>query len=83
MLREEVFMALATFGHKETHEELKKRFQIYISDKSTSVFPVDIRKVNHAMKVLIIMSTSCKYLVVFLNFSSGCLYFYHENFKWC
>lgn len=44
MLREEVFMALATFGHKETHEELKKRFQTYINDKNTSVFPVDIRK---------------------------------------
>lgn len=44
MLREEVFVALATFGHKETHEELKKRFQIYIKDKNTSVFPVDIRK---------------------------------------
>nr|KAJ0208994.1 hypothetical protein LSAT_V11C400194410 [Lactuca sativa] len=44
MLREEVFMALATFGHKETHEELKKRFQTYMNDKNTSVFPVDIRK---------------------------------------
>ncbi|XP_076884989.1 aminopeptidase M1-like [Bidens hawaiensis] len=44
MLREEVFKALATFGHKETHEELKNRFQIYISDKSTPVFPVGIRR---------------------------------------
>ncbi|MFS7974548.1 putative membrane alanyl aminopeptidase [Helianthus anomalus] len=44
LLREEVFKALATFGHKETHEELKSRFQIYINDKFTSVLPVDIRK---------------------------------------
>nr|XP_043614799.1 aminopeptidase M1-like isoform X2 [Erigeron canadensis] len=44
MLREEVYMALATFGHKETHEELKKRFHKYANDKNTSVFPVDIRK---------------------------------------
>ncbi|KAI7735793.1 hypothetical protein M8C21_000555, partial [Ambrosia artemisiifolia] len=44
LLREEVFMALATFGHKETHEELKNRFQMYVNDKFTSVFPVDIRK---------------------------------------
>ncbi|XP_071711072.1 aminopeptidase M1-like [Rutidosis leptorrhynchoides] len=44
MLREEVYMALATFGHKETHEELKRRFQTYVYDKTTSVFPVDIRK---------------------------------------
>ena len=46
MLREEVFMALANFDHKETHEELKKRFQTYLNDKNTAVFPVDIRKVN-------------------------------------
>ncbi|KAI3786185.1 hypothetical protein L1987_45317 [Smallanthus sonchifolius] len=44
MLREEVLKALATFGHKETHEELKNQFQIYINDRNTSVFPVDIRK---------------------------------------
>ncbi|KAK9066171.1 hypothetical protein SSX86_013492 [Deinandra increscens subsp. villosa] len=54
MLREEVFKALATFGHKETHEELKNRFQIYISNKMTSVFPVDIRKAAY----ISIMKTS-------------------------
>ncbi|KAD4889372.1 hypothetical protein E3N88_21445 [Mikania micrantha] len=44
MLREEVFKALATFGHKETIVELKNRFQTYINDKNTSIFPVGIRK---------------------------------------
>lgn len=46
MLREEVFKALTTFGHKETHEELKNRFQIYINDRNASVLPVGIRKVH-------------------------------------
>ncbi|GJV05289.1 aminopeptidase M1-like protein isoform X1, partial [Tanacetum coccineum] len=44
MLREQVFMALANFDHKETHDELKKRFQTYVNDKDTAVFPVDVRK---------------------------------------
>ncbi|KVI05923.1 protein of unknown function DUF3358 [Cynara cardunculus var. scolymus] len=42
----QLFTALATFGHRKTHEELKKRFQIYIKDKNTSLFPVDIRKIR-------------------------------------
>nr|GEV37289.1 aminopeptidase M1-like isoform X2 [Tanacetum cinerariifolium] len=44
MLREEVFMALDNFDHKETHEELKKRFQRYVKDKDTALFLVNIRK---------------------------------------
>ena len=87
MLREEVFMALANFDHKETHEELKKRFQTYLNDKNTAVFPVDIRKVNinsHnyscIMKVLFILKCEYQLIEAFL-FPSGCLHFYNENFK--
>ncbi|KAK1434223.1 hypothetical protein QVD17_11142 [Tagetes erecta] len=54
MLREEIFKALATFGHKETHEELKNRFQIYINDRNAPVLPVGIRKATY----ISIMKTS-------------------------
>ncbi|CAK9179920.1 unnamed protein product [Ilex paraguariensis] len=37
-------MALATFGHNETHQEAMKRFQAYLDDSSTSLLPVDSRK---------------------------------------
>ncbi|KAK2965607.1 hypothetical protein RJ640_008448 [Escallonia rubra] len=47
LLREQVLMALATFGHSRTHEEAMKRFQTYLVDRNTSCLPVDIRKATY------------------------------------
>ncbi|KAK3030912.1 hypothetical protein RJ639_036650, partial [Escallonia herrerae] len=47
LLREEVLMALATFGHSRTREEAVKRFQTYLVDRNTSGLPVDIRKATY------------------------------------
>ncbi|KAG8380091.1 hypothetical protein BUALT_Bualt07G0157600 [Buddleja alternifolia] len=44
LMREEVLMALASFGHPRTNEEAIKRFQAYVEDINTSLLPVETRK---------------------------------------
>ncbi|KAK9282412.1 hypothetical protein L1049_005329 [Liquidambar formosana] len=44
MLRERVLMALAMFGHDETHKEAMKRFQTFLDDRNTPLLPVDTRR---------------------------------------
>lgn len=44
LMREESLMALVRFGHRETCEEGLKRFQAYLDDRKTTLFPVDTRK---------------------------------------
>ncbi|XP_073141119.1 aminopeptidase M1-like [Henckelia pumila] len=44
LIREEVLMALAQFGHRQTHEEAMKRFHAFLHDRNTSLLPVDTRK---------------------------------------
>ncbi|KAL3511647.1 hypothetical protein ACH5RR_024364 [Cinchona calisaya] len=44
LTREEVLMALVSFGHQQTCEEALKRFQAYMDDRETSLLPVDARR---------------------------------------
>ncbi|TXG68455.1 hypothetical protein EZV62_003390 [Acer yangbiense] len=44
MLRGEVFIALATFGHDKTRREARQRFQVLLNDKNTPLLSADVRK---------------------------------------
>ncbi|KAL2493283.1 Aminopeptidase M1 [Abeliophyllum distichum] len=44
LMREEVLMALASFGHPQTHEEARKRFHAFLEGKNVSILPADTRK---------------------------------------
>ncbi|KAK1575909.1 hypothetical protein Q3G72_009448 [Acer saccharum] len=44
MLRGEVFIALATFGHDKTRREAMQRFQVLLNDKNTPLLSADMRK---------------------------------------
>ncbi|KAK0596762.1 hypothetical protein LWI29_018734 [Acer saccharum] len=44
MLRGEVFIALATFGHDKTRREAMQRFQVLLNDKNTPLLSADVRK---------------------------------------
>ncbi|XP_047972528.1 aminopeptidase M1 [Salvia hispanica] len=44
MLRGELLIALALFGHKETLEEANKRFSIFLQDRNSPVLPPDLRR---------------------------------------
>ncbi|KAL3824477.1 hypothetical protein ACJIZ3_020506 [Penstemon smallii] len=55
LMREEVLMALANFGHPQTTEEAIKRFRAFINDENTSLLPVDTRK---AAYVAVMRNTS-------------------------
>ncbi|KAK0597138.1 hypothetical protein LWI29_022130 [Acer saccharum] len=44
MLRGEVFMAFATFGHDKTRREAMQRFQVLLNDKNTPLLSADVRK---------------------------------------
>ncbi|CAI9757692.1 unnamed protein product [Fraxinus pennsylvanica] len=57
LMREEVLMALASFGHPQTHEEATKRFHAFLDDKNTSLLPVNTRK---AAYTAIIRNTSAE-----------------------
>lgn len=46
MMREVVLVALVNFGHARTIDKAMKRFQEYLGDQSTTLLPVDCRKVN-------------------------------------
>lgn len=49
MLRGELLVALAQFGHKKTINEATRRFHIFLNDRITSVLPPDTRKVDKFM----------------------------------
>ncbi|KAK0597687.1 hypothetical protein LWI29_027625 [Acer saccharum] len=44
MLRGEVFIAFATFGHDKTRREAMQRFQVLLNDKNTPLLSADVRK---------------------------------------
>ncbi|KZV34117.1 hypothetical protein F511_42888 [Dorcoceras hygrometricum] len=44
LMREEVLIALAHFGHTQTLEEAMKRFRAFLHDRNTSLLPVNTRK---------------------------------------
>ncbi|TXG68457.1 hypothetical protein EZV62_003392 [Acer yangbiense] len=44
MLRGEVFIALATFGHDKIRREAMQRFQVLLNDKNTPLLSADVRK---------------------------------------
>ncbi|TXG68449.1 hypothetical protein EZV62_003384 [Acer yangbiense] len=44
MLRGEVFIALATFGHDKTRREAMQRFQVLLNEKNTPLLSADVRK---------------------------------------
>lgn len=44
LLRGEIYIALATFGHDKTQNEALQRFQILLNDRNTSVLSVGTRK---------------------------------------
>ncbi|MED6192139.1 AP-1 complex subunit mu-1-like [Stylosanthes scabra] len=44
MLRGEILTALAQFGHDLTLDEASRRFQAFLKDRNTPLFPPDIRK---------------------------------------
>ncbi|KAM3699401.1 hypothetical protein ACB098_05G022200 [Castanea mollissima] len=44
LLRGEVFLALATFGHNKTHKEAIQRFQTLLNDRNTHLLSADTRK---------------------------------------
>lgn len=46
LLRGEVFMALATFGHDETQREAMARFQVFLNDKDTLCLSSEMRTVR-------------------------------------
>lgn len=45
MLRGELLSALVSFGHEETINEAKRRFEAFLEDRDTPLLPADIRKV--------------------------------------
>ena len=47
LLRGEVFLALATFGHNKTHKEAIQRFQTLLNDRNTHLLSADTRKVMY------------------------------------
>ncbi|XP_042039402.1 aminopeptidase M1-like [Salvia splendens] len=44
MLRGELLVALALFGHKATLDEANKRFRIFLEDRNSPVLPPDLRR---------------------------------------
>ena len=53
MLRGELLSALVSFGHEETVNEAKRRFEAFLEDRDTPLLPADIRKViNHHLLLL-------------------------------
>ncbi|XVF25182.1 hypothetical protein REPUB_Repub13aG0191300 [Reevesia pubescens] len=44
LMRGEVFMALAVFGHAKTHEEALQRFQAFLHDRSTLLLSADTKR---------------------------------------
>ncbi|KAJ6808349.1 aminopeptidase M1-like [Iris pallida] len=44
MLRGELLIALAKFGHDITHNEAVRRFEAFLNDRNTSLLPPDTRK---------------------------------------
>jgi len=44
MLRGQILVVLAQFGHEETKVEARRRFNIFLNDRSTTILPADIRK---------------------------------------
>ncbi|WJZ94349.1 hypothetical protein VitviT2T_013220 [Vitis vinifera] len=44
MLRKEVLMALATFGHSETHKEAMRRFQAFLDDRNSPLLSADTKR---------------------------------------
>ncbi|KAG0607531.1 hypothetical protein M758_8G035700 [Ceratodon purpureus] len=47
MLRGELLSALVSFGHEETVNEAKRRFEAFLEDRDTPLLPADIRKVAY------------------------------------
>lgn len=45
MLRGELLSALVSFGHEETVNEAKRRFEAFLVDRDTPLLPADTRKV--------------------------------------
>eukprot|EP00253_Pinus_taeda_P017463 PITA_17463 len=44
MLRGQILVVLAQFGHEETKVEARRRFNVFLNDRSTTILPADIRK---------------------------------------
>lgn len=57
MLRGELLTALALFGHDDTLKEAKRRFDIFLDDRSNPVLPPDIRKAVY-LAVMVTVSKS-------------------------
>ncbi|GFQ02617.1 aminopeptidase m1 [Phtheirospermum japonicum] len=55
MLRGELLIALASFGHQATLDEANRRFRIFLDDRNTSVLPPDLRR---AVYVAVMQSVS-------------------------
>ena len=47
LMRKEVLMALATFGHSETHKEAMNRFQAFLDDRNSTLLSADTKRVNY------------------------------------
>ncbi|GAB2227691.1 hypothetical protein Droror1_Dr00009518 [Drosera rotundifolia] len=47
MLRGELLNALVLLGHDSTIDEVTRRFQAFLDDRSTQQFPPDIREVDY------------------------------------
>jgi puromycin-sensitive aminopeptidase len=47
MLRGELLSALVSFGHEETVNEAKRRFEAFLADRDTPLLPADLRKVAY------------------------------------
>jgi puromycin-sensitive aminopeptidase len=47
MLRGELLSALVSFGHEETVNEAKRRFEAFLADRDTPLLPADTRKVAY------------------------------------
>ena len=54
MLRGQILVVLAQFGHEETKVEARRRFNVFLNNRSTTILPADIRKV--ALFLLMLMS---------------------------
>ncbi|GMY34655.1 aminopeptidase M1-like isoform X1 [Fagus crenata] len=52
LLRGEVFLALATFGHDKTHREAIQSFQTLLNDRNTHLLSADTRKAAYTAVLL-------------------------------
>jgi len=53
MLRGELLSALVSFGHEETVNEAKRRFEAFLVDRDTPLLPADTRKVMISSSALL------------------------------